>query len=174
MRSGDDEVLVRAARVDDADAIALVHRKSWRVAYKEILPRKLLTRPLASLREQWSSWLTGDDPDLAALVAERGGKVVGVALHECREADDPELRILYVDPAEWRGGVGRALVGAVSDALRKRGAEYAVVWTFADNVRGRRFYESVGWALDGESDWEGVSIVRYRRQLERSAPHGRG
>jgi GNAT superfamily N-acetyltransferase len=174
VRSSDDEVLIRAASVGDTDPIARVHRESWREAYNEILPKRLFTCSLASLREQWSSWLGSDDPDLAALVAERGGEVVGVALYECREGDDPELRVLYVHPAEWRAGIGRALVGAVADVLREGGVEYAVVWTFADNTQGRRFYESVGWALDGESDWEGVPIVRYRRQLERSCHSGRG
>ena len=162
----DEDILVRTARPTEAEAIARVHSESRREGYEDILPKRLLARPLSLLRDQWSEWLRPDDLDLGVLVAERGGNVVGVALYECRENDDPELRILYVHPSAWRSGIGRSLVDAVVDELRKRGAAYAVVWTFAENVRGRRFYEAVGWSLDDEGEWEGLSTVRYRRQLD--------
>ena len=162
----DEDILVRAARPTEAEAIARVHSESWRGGYQNILPNELLARPLSLLQEQWSEWLRPDDVDLGVLVAERGGNVVGVALYECRENDHPELRSLYVHPSAWRSGVGRSLVEAVVDELEKCGAAYAVVWTFAENVRGRRFYEAVGWSLDGEGEWETIRTVRYRRQLE--------
>ena len=45
-------------------------------------------------------------------------------------------------------------MAAVVDEFRKRGAAYAVVWTFAGNIRGRGFYEAVVWSLHGEGEWE--------------------
>jgi GNAT superfamily N-acetyltransferase len=163
----DGEHLIRSARRDEADDLARVHHAAWHQGYAGIVPDEILSaRSLAIFQEQWSEWLQSEDPDVNVLLAERGGQVVGLAELECREADDPELRLLYVHPSAWRSGVGRTLVGAVGEELRRRGAAHVVVWTFAENVRGRRFYEAVGWTLDDHGDWQGLPTVRYRRQLD--------
>ena len=161
------DIVTRRAEERDADAIAQVHDAGWREGYRGIVPDDVLaTRTLALRRRQWRDWLAGEQPDGDALVAEIDGEVVGFAAYECRADDDPELRTLYVLPSRWRAGVGRAIVAAVVRELRARGASHAVLWTFAGNTRGRRFYEALGWHPDGgEGEWEGIPTVRYRRSL---------
>jgi GNAT superfamily N-acetyltransferase len=123
VNADEGELLVRPACRHDADALARVHHAAWHEGYAGIVPDEILSaRSLAIFQEQWSEWLQSEDPDLDVLVAERGGEVMGLAELECREADDPELRLLYVHPSEWRSGVGRTLVEAVIRELSERGA----------------------------------------------------
>ena len=113
-------------------------------------------------------------PDLALLVAEEDGQVVGYT--GCGSSRDEdvgddvgEVRSMFVTPSSWRGGVGRALMNAALDELRDRGYSTAIVWSFTANDRANRFYESFGFERDGaeriEERFADIPSVRYRRSL---------
>jgi ribosomal protein S18 acetylase RimI-like enzyme len=78
-----------------------------------------------------------------------------------------ELYALYVTPAWWSAGVGRALMGSVLSALEDDGYRRVVLWVLADNARARRFYERAGFAADGGTNiltgLGGVLEIRYTR-----------
>jgi len=80
-----------------------------------------------------------------------------------------ELYALYVAPAWWSTGTGRALMGHVLTALRADGFPRAVLWVLADNARARRFYERAGFTPDGGTNvlagLGGVLELRYARDL---------
>lgn len=80
-----------------------------------------------------------------------------------------ELYALYVTPAWWSAGVGRALMDAVLAALREAGYVSAVLWVLVDNARARRFYERAGFVPDGAinilAGLGGVRELRYARDL---------
>jgi GNAT superfamily N-acetyltransferase len=80
-----------------------------------------------------------------------------------------ELYALYVTPAWWSTGTGRALMGQVLTSLEAEGYMRVVLWVLADNARARRFYERAGFAADGGtnvlSGLGGVLEVRYTRDL---------
>jgi ribosomal protein S18 acetylase RimI-like enzyme len=86
-----------------------------------------------------------------------------------RAGEVGELYALYVTPAWWSTGAGRALMDAVLAALAEAGYRAAVLWVLADNARARRFYERAGFAADGAShiiaDLGGVLELRYARDL---------
>jgi ribosomal protein S18 acetylase RimI-like enzyme len=63
--------------------------------------------------------------------------------------DVGELWAIYVDPQYWGKGVGRLLVTAGRDQMRRDGAREALLWVFAGNHRARRFYELDGCGLTG-------------------------
>jgi GNAT superfamily N-acetyltransferase len=80
-----------------------------------------------------------------------------------------ELYALYVHPAWWSTGTGRALM---DEALIKVGAAGYVcitLWVLEANARARRFYQLAGFAPDGArhllEDLGGVTEIRYRRAL---------
>jgi ribosomal protein S18 acetylase RimI-like enzyme len=83
--------------------------------------------------------------------------------------DTGELYALYVAPAWWSAGAGRALMGSVLAALGEARYLRAVLWVLADNVRARRFYERAGFAADGATNvlagLGGVLEVRYVRDI---------
>ena len=63
-----------------------------------------------------------------------------------RAGEVGELYAIYVTPAWWSAGVGRALMGSVLPALEAEGYRRVVLWVLADNARARRFYERAGFA----------------------------
>ena len=80
-----------------------------------------------------------------------------------------ELYTLYVAPAHWSTGVGRALTDAALDGLRAAGYRRVVLWTLTDNARARRFYDKAGFAPDGAINildgLGNVEELRYVRDL---------
>jgi ribosomal protein S18 acetylase RimI-like enzyme len=93
-----------------------------------------------------------DQPDVAVLVAEADGAVIGYAYADVEETDYMSLRgpagVLHdiiVDP-EYRGrGVGRMLLDGTLAFLRSRGAPRVVLSTAARNVAAQRVFASAGF-----------------------------
>jgi ribosomal protein S18 acetylase RimI-like enzyme len=170
---------IRPATIDDARALAAVHVASWQEAYRGLLPDDYLDQLEPGHRlAMWEQFLAATQwPRQGTLVAETGtGDVVGFA-SVCPTRDDDavgpptgELTGIYVDPARWGTGAGRALMTGAVDRLREAGFAQATLWVLRDNTRARRFYELAGWTPDGtEKDAvvAGVPVteVRYRRDL---------
>ena len=149
--------------------------ESARAAFTELLPPgHVFPEPDA---ERWHA-LTGD-PSVSLLMVDDGGELVGLsACGESRDDDaDPsvgEIRSFFVAADRWRQGVGRTLMAAVLDSLRKRGCIEATVWSFAANERANSFYEREGFTRDGaektEEVWAHLPEVRFRRALACSDP----
>jgi ribosomal protein S18 acetylase RimI-like enzyme len=80
-----------------------------------------------------------------------------------------ELYALYVHPAWWSTGTGRALLDQVLAKVAAAGYRCITLWVLEDNARARRFYERAGFAPDDTShglpDLGGVTEIRYRRAL---------
>lgn len=96
-------------------------------------------------------------------VAERDGVVVGsVALTFAgqRYTDiaiegELEFRMLAVDPAVQRGGVGRAMVERIIEHARTLpGIEAVSLTSGSDMAPAHRLYESMGFVRVPERDWE--------------------
>jgi GNAT superfamily N-acetyltransferase len=168
---------IRAASPEDALAVARVHVRSWQVAYRGLIPQAYLD----SLKpEVWAARYAfhRTDPDrpttLVAVDALGAGDIRGLAMTSPYRGDDlpnvAELLAIYVDPEHWDSGVGRLLIVAAREQLRRNGFTHAALWVLDGNVRARRFYERDGWASDGARQTKtiaGASLdeVRYRRTL---------
>jgi GNAT superfamily N-acetyltransferase len=107
-------------------------------------------------------------------VADDEGALAGFTA--CGVSRDPdggpevgELWSFFVAAGRWRQGVGRDLMEAALDDLRRRGYAEATVWSFDANERANSFYEAHGFARDGstrtEEVWAHLLEVRYRRAL---------
>jgi len=99
--------------------------------------------------------------DYATLVAESGGRVVGFvglmwSLSYVGEAH-ARLLSLVVEPEERGRGTGAALVAAVEEWARDRGASSVRLTTALHRERTHRFYERLGYARTG---------LRYVKKLE--------
>jgi GNAT superfamily N-acetyltransferase len=88
---------------------------------------------------------------------------------EGQQGQVAELYALYVHPAWWSTGTGRALMDRVLDTASAAGFLSVRLWVLRDNSRARRFYERAGFAPDGASHTldglGGVTEIRYRRVL---------
>lgn len=170
---------IREASPDDARAIAEVHVRSWRWAYRGLIPDDYLDRLSVDDREvRWREGLTPPASNLGCVVAEdEGGRVVGFAGFGAAadEATSPEgageVHAIYVDESVAGTGVGRELFAAASDGLRAQGFPRAFLWVLAANDRARRFYVKAGWSWDGaesthQFDCANEPIVRYVAELD--------
>jgi GNAT superfamily N-acetyltransferase len=165
---------VRSAVRADAEQISDLAVRSWREGFRGIVPDEIDAE--AAWRPEWiEARLAGRVHDGAKiLVAELGGRVAGFVLDgPCRDDDAQsgtgEVWALFVDPDQWRAGVGRALVEASLERLRADGCREVTVWTLAESPRNLRFYEALGFRLDGAEQRResfGAPLeVRLRRTL---------
>lgn len=138
---------VRRARPSDAAAIAGVHVRAWRAAYRGLLPDAVLDGLSVETRAgAWRRLL--DSGEVSAWVAEDDDALVGF----CSVAG-AEITALYVEPERWRRGAGRALVGAARDAI----AGDALAWVLESNEAALAAYRALGFAPDGERKREPVA-----------------
>lgn len=130
-----DEVVLRRAAAEDADAVAEVYLRSFHGAYRFPLAhtddevRSWIHEVLIATRETW--------------VAVAGDTVIGMMVLHGAELDQ-----LYIAPG-WTGrGIGGGLV-ELAKGLRAGGLS---LFTFQVNEGARRFYERHGFVLIDESD----------------------
>jgi GNAT superfamily N-acetyltransferase len=81
------------------------------------------------------------------IVAERAGELLGFVVVLHRDDGDAELDGLFVEPVQWRHGIGRALVVRAEQLATADGS--ASLWVTA-NTRALGFYDSCGFVTVGE------------------------
>ena len=170
------KIQLRRATPEDAAALAAVEVRSWRAAYRGLMPDTLLDG--LSEVEKAESWRQ----DLLKH-GSSGCKRVYIALSDVGisgfvrvgpltdEGEVGLISVLYVLPEQWRRGVGATLMQAGMQELRDLGMREAILWVLRDNLRARRFYEQLGWTPDGRTvseDYGGcwLEALCYRQSLD--------
>jgi ribosomal protein S18 acetylase RimI-like enzyme len=109
-----------------------------------------------------------EDPDVAVLVADHNGDVIGYAYAAVEGYDYMALRgpagVLHdviVDPEHRRRGVGRLLLDAALAYLKSRGAPRVVLSTAEQNEPAQRLFASVGFRR---------TMIEMTRELDDPAP----
>jgi ribosomal protein S18 acetylase RimI-like enzyme len=131
--------MVRTATADDADAIGrLLH--DFNTEYDEETPGA--ARIAERVRELLAAGdtevlLAGSGPDGLAVLRFRPS--IWTQGLECYLAE------LYVEPPRRGEGTGRALMEAVLQSARARGADYIDLNTGEDDLAARSLYESLGF-----------------------------
>jgi GNAT superfamily N-acetyltransferase len=158
-----DGVRIRQARVDDAEALAVLHHECWDDAYTGLVPQQVLDdwrRDLAGRVERWRQQL-GERQ--STLLAEADDGPVGFVRTGPGRDDDIDLGLeliaLYVRAAWWSTGLGRSLFEQAMGDLP------AYLWVVEGNARAIRFYERQGFRRDGSSKEmpEGLHVRMIRR-----------
>jgi ribosomal protein S18 acetylase RimI-like enzyme len=169
---------VRRALLSDARAIARVHVESWRVAYAGLMPSAVIDAFTLEKREAlWKAILARRAPEERTFVVasfDDGGVAGFVSTGPSRDEDEvpgvAEVYALYLSPAHFGLGLGRALFAAAIEDLRGRPYAEVTLGVLDGNARGRRFYEAAGMRPDGAPKVEidhGAELahVRYRLAL---------
>jgi ribosomal protein S18 acetylase RimI-like enzyme len=187
-------VVIRAGSAAHAAQIAAVQRETWFAAYEGVIAPEVIDRVTvpddgARIRQSfrtrpWQRMLVAVDPGTGDPDA---GGIVGYASFgpetDVLNAPWPhpltadgeggrvaELYALYVRPAWWSTGTGRALMEKVLARSAAAGYRSITLWVLRDNQRARRFYDQAGFAPDGATNvltgLGGVLEVRYRRGLD--------
>ena len=146
-------ISIRHARSEDAAALSGVFGAAWREAYQGMIPDLALRKMIARRGPHWWSSAIGRGRSLVVL--DVGESITGYASYgRCRSGSVPadgEIDELYLAP-EYQGlGFGKRLFRAACNDLRDRGAKRVLVWSLADNVRARAFYQRLGGRLTAET-----------------------
>ncbi len=150
-------ISVRRAVADDARAIAEVQVAGWWVAYRGLAPDAFLDA--FTIQARTARWVELLEQGSETYVVHGGFCSV---IRPARDGSAPvELAALYVDPSEWRHGIGR---GLLDTALPRD--EDVTLWVFAQNDRARSFYAALGFSNDDAEAVDpgtGVLEIRMRR-----------
>jgi ribosomal protein S18 acetylase RimI-like enzyme len=145
-------VTVRSARPDDGKAMGRLG--AMLVTEHHHFDPKRFVAPVPALPERYGEFLVSriSRPEMVVLVAVRGGDVLGYSYAGMEGNDYMALRgpagVVYdlvVDPAERRKGIGRALMDATFEALRKLGAPRVLLFTAEKNHIAQSLFEHVGF-----------------------------
>lgn len=148
-------LLVREARVEDAEAVAGVHVRSWQVAYRGLIEQSVLDgMSIAERAEGWRRIVADPLPTgLGILVAVRDERIIGwTSFGSGRDPDglaDGEVYGIYADPSAWSTGAGHALLVAAEQMIAEAGHDRAYLWVLDGNDRADAFYARHGWEEDG-------------------------
>jgi GNAT superfamily N-acetyltransferase len=168
------DAVIRAATVPDAAAIAGIHVRSWRSAYRGMVGDAILDQ--LSVAERTSDWTArlqltrSRSATPFTLVAERDGQLRGFC-NVARLDEDAGATIgaLYVEPGHLQTGLGGTLLLAALDALRVAGVDDVVLWVLEANRGARAFYERFGFSDDRVRQASGgASEIRMRTSLASS------
>ena len=141
-------MILRPATQDDAQAIAIVLRTTFRVSLPFLpelhTPEEDLNFVSGKLMVEDAVWVAEIDGAVAGYIAFREGWIDHLFIHPDRQGQ----------------GIGPALLAkALEDGQPRQ------LWTFQQNARARRFYEARGFHAaeftDGEGNEERQPDVRY-------------
>ena len=190
---------IRPASAADEPIITQIRRETWLAAYAQIIAPEIIERVTAprdgaraAPRPDRTGLVAVASPGAAIADA---GVVVGYAFYGPERSvaaaasvgsglsgakpsaltpaglagETGEVYAVYVAPAHWSTGAGRALTDAALDGLRAAGYRRVVLWTLTENARARRFYVNAGFAADGATNTLAalgdVEELRYARDL---------
>jgi GNAT superfamily N-acetyltransferase len=144
-----DGITLVPAGSEDARAIAALHVKSWRTAYRGLVPDEFLAGPVEDDRRTiWESRLSVPDETVLVLKAlNQDGVMVGFTC-VLRDGDPewgPLLDNLHVSPDLKGQGIGARLLRASrawSSAVAP--GQPMHLWVIEGNTQARHFYDREG------------------------------
>lgn len=126
--------------------ISKLYLKTWKSAYKNLLPQKLLTQ----LNEHtWSPQKRWQN----TLIAENDLKIIGVCSFGPSRSDMfsnyGEVYSIYIDPENQHIGAGSQLLKQALNDLRQHGYHSVFLWVLYNNMPAICFYEKMRFKTIG-------------------------
>lgn len=144
-----EDVVLRRAGLADAPAIAALHVTVWRIAFRDLAPPEafaVLDEPLRCAR--WTQQLAAPGARQVVLVAERGGRLVGMGAaappSEALFGVRGEVKSLFLDPEVQGAGLGRRFMGALARHIDGWGYGGLALGVVAGNEPALGFYSALG------------------------------
>ncbi len=140
-------MVIRQASSPDAPAVAALHARSWRSAYRGLLSDQFLEdRVDEDRRCAWRQRFAELRPDAACVfIAEDDGGPIGFACVRLEEGPRVLLDNLHVAPDRKRRGIGRRLVAEVARwTVEHAPGSVLYLWVLEKNVEARGFYRVLG------------------------------
>lgn len=134
---------------DDLYELSSVYEKSWKYAYKGMLPQDYLDNIKVG---QWAERI--DKKGMYNLVVTENGHIIGTCGF-CRSRWEKysgygEIVSVYFLPQYTGKGFGKHLIFKAVEELEKMGYKSIILWVLEENFRARKFYEKNGFIFSGE------------------------
>lgn len=126
-----------------------IYAKSWKAAYKSIVPQKYLDS--LSL-EHWTN-LLDNSPFQNFLLKDNGVYVATSSIAKARDkkyCGYGEIVSIYVLPEYFNMGYGSVLFNRMLEKLRSMELNKVYLWVLEENYNARRFYEKFGFVPNGD------------------------
>ncbi len=164
-------ITVRAADIDDVQAIVGVYLAAWREGFRYMFPASVFAADdfEEERRIECTESILHEGAD--TYVAEHSDRVVGYLVARSIGADSI-IDDVWVNPASGCRGVATALVARAEDDMRSRGGRALTAWVPEDSPSGRRFFDKLGWRPSGRIDvlhlcgTDHNQMIEYQRQLQ--------
>lgn len=129
---------------DDLLEISDIYEKSWKYAYRDIIPQSYLDSIPAG---RWASSINKNGINNLVLIA--NGLMIGTASF-CKSRWEQyskygEIVSIYFLPEYMGKGYGQHLLKRCIYELNKIGYDNILLWVLEENKRARRFYEKNGF-----------------------------
>ena len=144
-----ENIIIRRARVEDAEKIANIKVDGWKTAYKGIIDDDFLKSMDVKKEAERRRNIIENGANI--IVAELEGEVIGFCIYrdhiENKEKypnADCEISALYVTSKLKRNGIGRKLMLYVIELLKSKNKKRMILGCLKDNFPARVFYEKMG------------------------------
>ena len=164
----------RRAQANDAPKLAQVHVDSWQAAYRGLIPDSFRQGFTYQKRESSFRQALSANLEETYLVEDNDRAVAILTIGASRDADldnihTGEIWGIYIVPDYWHRGIGTRLVQEAERMLLSRGYRDIVLWVFEGNTDARRFYEAMGFCVDGAFKTlelgKSLKAVRYKKSV---------
>lgn len=146
---------IRYATSHDAKALGEIHAKSWKKAYRGIVPDHILDNISAEKRQKYFEKVIREGSEANALIFMEDTAVGFICIGKCRDEDKKELDHcgevwgLYILPEFWNRGFGSKIMNWGINELTSQGYTTISLWVLKDNRNARIFYEKYGFRFEG-------------------------
>lgn len=159
---------IRYADITDAEIMGEIHSRSWKAAYKNIVPDSILNKISAENRQKYFEKVLSERIEENVLIYADDKAVGLMCIGKCRDIDQGigcgEIWGIYLLPEYWNRGIGTYLINWGLNELKNRKFRKVTLWVLEENLNARTFYEKMGFRHDGtiKEIFLGKKLKEYR------------
>lgn len=142
--------MIRKAIEEDSKEIALLIIRSWKKAYRGLIPDDFLDNmSMENIEKNWKKNIISQNDKNSIFVYEERDKIHGVIrfgepLDKENRRYNAEIHVLYVEPTLKRKGIGSRLFNFAKEYFIRYGKNNLIIWCLKGNEQGMNFYKKMG------------------------------
>jgi ribosomal protein S18 acetylase RimI-like enzyme len=147
---------IRPASLADIPQMAVLLSASWHRTYDALMGEARVTKATARIHGETALIEAINDPKVIALIAEKGGVILGVAKAERRKAGELHIRSLHIVPKAQGTGLADRLMHAACNAMPE--ATRLTLDVLEGNDRAIAYYAKTGFSVLGRLNACGAEL----------------
>lgn len=148
------DCVIRKVQQGDEDHLAYIQTESWKAAFKDILPDKVLKKATEINRTTAMYKRLIDENIGHGYILEIDKEPHCIAWWDKARDDDmpdyAEVICIHSLQNKWRKGYGTKMMNQLLADIKNVGYRKVMLWVFVSNDRARRFYETRGFVTYGK------------------------